>query len=449
MRWRSAIGAAVLSMAIAACGGTSPAAPTSSARSPWRPPIRLGPTEGRLTLGFPTVASDAQGHAIAAWIEEVRGADRTRWNVRAVRFDPAGGWGPSQIVVQTDDDYPANPRIVANGAGDAALAWSARFALFSPRTGWTAPYSLPGLEDPLRSVRELRLAMAEDGSAMAVWAGEQGGGYEPWRQRLRAAVLTREGWGPPSVISESRAPYYAPITIGMDEAGNATATWLESGRPDLMEEPAAVWTNRFQNGRGWGRRQRLGPYPHTSGGGTLVADVDAQGRAVAIWRDDAGLEASFSGRDGWTAPARLGITGGFSPEVRLLPGGGAVVAWASDAYAAQAVVFEEGRGWSAPLSLSDTHETDRTQDGGASSLGVDAAGHAWITWTDGIVQAARFTSSHGWERPWPLQTTSRLGTSPQIAVSPGGETFAVWKEEGPAPDYRDEIWAAAYAPEAR
>src|ERR1043165_8655324 len=98
MRWRSAIGAAGLSVAVAACGVTSPDVPAPSAHSPWRPPVRLGPTEGRLTLSFPTVAADAQGRAIAAWIEEVTGADRTRWNIRAARFDPAAGWGLSQIA---------------------------------------------------------------------------------------------------------------------------------------------------------------------------------------------------------------------------------------------------------------------------------------------------------------------------------------------------------------
>jgi hypothetical protein len=125
-------------------------------------------------------------------------------------------------------------------------------------------------------------------------------------QRLRAAVLAPDGWDPPSVISESRAPQYSPLTVGMDKAGNATAIWLESGPLGDVEEPAAVWTNRFQNGRGWGRRERLGFYPHTSGGGTLVTDFDATGRAVAVWRDDAALETSFYRSDGWTARRRSG-----------------------------------------------------------------------------------------------------------------------------------------------
>jgi hypothetical protein len=149
-----------------------------------------------------------------------------------------------------------------------------------------------------------------------------------------------------------------------------------------------------------------------------------------------------------TCAPRHGL--GFFPHVRLLPGGGAVVAWASEVDGARAAVFEDGRGWSAPLALNNSHETDTTpRDAGESGLGVDAAGRAWVVWTRGVVQAARFSPSQGWERPWSLQTTGRLGTSPQLAVSPGGEAFAVWEEEGPAPDYRNEIWAAVYAPEAR
>ena len=450
MRWRAAIGAAWLSVAVTACGGTSLGAPAPSARSPWRPPVRLGPTDGSLSLSFPTVASDAQGRAIAAWIEEVRGADRTRWNIRAVRFDPAGGWGPSQIVAQVDDS-PRNPRIVANDAGDAALSWSARrVALFSPRTGWAAPLSMPGPpEDGLTPVSDLRLAMGEDGSAMAVWARYEGNLSGPFRQRLQAAALARDGWGPSSVISESRAPQYTPLSVGMDKAGNATAIWLESGPLGDVEEPAAVWTNRFENGRGWGRRQRLGVYPHTSGGGTVVTDFDSDGRAIAAWRDDAGLETSIYGPDGWTAPVPLSVGREYLPRVRLLPGGGAVAAWASFVYGAEAVVFEEGRGWSAPLALSDSHETDTAQYGPECGLGVDAEGRALIVWTDGGVRAARFSRSQGWERPWGLQTTGRVGAYPQLAVSPGGEAFVVWQENGLAPDYRNEIWAAVYAPEAR
>jgi hypothetical protein len=132
----------------------------------------------------------------------------------------------------------------------------------------------------------------------------------------------------------------------------------------------------------------------------------------------------------------------------MLAGGRAIAAWESYGRGVEGIIFDEGRGWSEPQALDGRPFPDAGNPSNDLSLGVDGSGRAWVVWVqDHRIRAARF-SARGWEPPVALQSTGAFADSPQIAVSPGGQAFAVWAEQDDQ-GYRlgESIWAAVYVPD--
>jgi hypothetical protein len=457
MRWRLAILTALLpallSTAVAGCGGANPAAPAAAIRPGWQPPVRLGPTAGSTTsFPRPTIASDAQGRAIATWIEYTPagvGGDRyDRADVRAATFEPGGQWRAPALLGDACCGV-VSATVVMNRAGDAAVVWSGPYvSFFDPASGWGPP-----LLTPLYLAQFPSVALAEDGTAVGIGQADDPTVPGSWfeKQRLWGATLSREGWGVPEIISASTAPDYEPLAVGVDGRGNATAIWVESGPPALHHERAALWTNRFLRGVGWGTRERLAPLPHVSGWGgvAMTFDMHPDGHAAAVWRGPEGLEASVYGADGWTPPKVVGDARSADPHVRMLPDGRAIAAWPSYDRGIEAIAFDEGRGWSAPEPLDGRPFPLAGYPNMGLGLGVDESGRAWVVSTqDQRVRAARFSARAGWEPPVLLGVPGVVEESAQVAVSPGGEAFAVWVAGTPA-NRGDEIWAAVYVPDRR
>jgi hypothetical protein len=436
-----------LSIALAGCGATSPDAVAS--RPGWQMPVRLGPAGGTSTwFANPSVAADAQGHAIAVWVETA-GADYIQARVRAARFDPARQWSAPFTVGPARSDL--RDHVVMNAAGDAAVAVSGpSVVLFSPDAGWVS-LEMGGADQPIPAV-----ALAEDGAAIAVWQADDPGSQDGFYERLRfwGAAVSPKGWGVPQLLSPAHAPNYRPFAIGVDGRGIATAVWVPSGPPQLFHEAAAVWTIRFVPGVGWGAPARLAELPNVTGDWAdieMAFDVHLDGHAVALWQGPGGLQASLYGPQGWSAPTIVGGEDIAHPRVRLLAGGRAVAAWESHGRGVEAVTFDEVRGWTPPRPVDGRPMPDAGYPGHDVGLGVDGSGRASVVWVqDGHIRAARFSAGGVWETPVSLQSTSKGADSPQLAISPGGQTFAVWAEQL-EPGYRDgeEVWAAVYVPDLR
>lgn len=173
------------------------------------------------------------------------------------------------------------------------------------------------------------------------------------------------------------------------------------------------------------------------------------GHVAAVWQSPGGLQASIYGADGWTMPTIVGGTDIAYPRVRMLPDGRAIAVWASYGRGIEGATFGTGRGWSAPDPLDGRPLRGAGSLGHGLGLGVDGSGRGWVVWAqDERIRAARFSARGGWEPPVALQSTGARAESPQVAVSPGGEAFAVWAEGSTLSSSR-EIWAALYVPEGR
>lgn len=148
------------------------------------------------------------------------------------------------------------------------MVWSGPFvSFFAPAVGWTPPSVIP-----LSAAHFPSVALAEDGAAIGIVQADEVTEPGAWweRQRLWAAPLSPAGSGIPQIISASEAPDYEPPALGVDGRGNATAVWVESGRPrSTTRKPPggriagfAAWAG--VRAKGW-RRFRTSRAGRTSG----------------------------------------------------------------------------------------------------------------------------------------------------------------------------------------
>lgn len=300
----------------------------------------------------PQVAMDADGNAIAVWIQMHVGAP-SLW---ASRFTPAGGWEAPELLELMDGSAAITPRIAMNAAGDAVVAWYQQEATtnvyvnrFVPGSGWQGVQSieahplqaqLPGVavtpsghavvawqqrdvggtwdlfassapaggawstpvavEQAGGDVAGFDLAAAPDGSVVAAWR-QVGGQYQCWAAFFRADG----GWAQPHRLDSEPTACHG-VRVAADSLGGAQFVWSQD-----VGATTAIWSNRYAPATGWGTAATL-----TTGGEALepAISVDAVGNALATWMQDRG-----DGNYPVYASRRL-AGGAWGTPVRLEPG---------------------------------------------------------------------------------------------------------------------------------
>ena len=213
-------------------------------------------------------------------------------------------------------------------------------------------------------------------------------------------------------------------TVRMDSALAVTATFVAA--PPVL---------------GWGDALTLS----AGGASQPKVVVDAQGRALLVWRQ---LEAGqlidrlwgslYRPGDGWSAPQRLEANSGSVRDIRVAidkNSGRAVVAWTQlsspGAYDMWALQVDPATGWGAPALLETGAGTV-----GFASTGIDANGNAVAVWsqigpaTRFSIYANRYTPSGGWGTAELIETDEVSGVvngDPAVVVAGSGEALAVWK----------------------
>jgi hypothetical protein len=135
---------------------------------------------------------------------------------------------------------------------------------------WSSPVTI---SQPADSVEQLRLGVAQDGTAIALWKqtsyGDRGGAFASVR-RPPSAV-----WSPAVELSpQERGVFVWDVDLAVDRRGNAVAAWSDdSGRIRSALRPAAApaWLPSVD-------------VPHTAGGGFgLGVAIDEHAHAIATW----------------------------------------------------------------------------------------------------------------------------------------------------------------------
>ena len=234
-------------------------------------------------------------------------------------------------------------------------------------------------------------------------------------------------------------------TVRMDAALGVTATFVAA--------PPVI---------GWGDASAL-----SAGGASLPKTaIDAQGRALVVWRQIEGnpqVDRLWGSRylpgGGWTAPQRLEANAGGVRDIRIAidkPSGRAVVLWTQlssvTGYDLWALPVDPAGGWGSPALL----ETG-TGIVGNASVGIDANGNAVAVWsqigpaTRFSIYANRYTPGSGWGTAALIETNevvgsvdgdpavvvagnrSRCGSVPTAAAPRSGPTAPTQAAPGPRP----------------
>lgn len=323
------------------------------------------------------VAMDAEGNAIAVWIQTHVGAP-SLW---ASRFTPAGGWETPELLELMDGSAAVTPRIAMNAAGHAVVAWHQQEAVASiyvnryvPGSGWQGVQSIEANALPAYNPE-----VVVTPSGMAVVA---------WRQRnaanqfelFAAGAAAGGAWSAPVAV-QTVAGTLGGLQLAAAPDGSVVAAWSQLGGQ------YQCWSRFFRPDGGWGQGARVddGPLPCHD----VRVATDAAGGAHFAWAQDFGGTSAI-----WTRSVRAG---GWGPIERLTSGGEALEpAIAADAVGNTLVAWMQNRGdgnypayasrrlaggaWGTPTLL---HPGADTNLHGGPAITMDASGSAmafWLQW---------------------------------------------------------------------
>lgn len=338
-------------------------------------------------------------------------------------------------------------------------------------------YAEPGPVTALaRNTRGEALAVAPDGTAVAVWATtappyevvarrhEPGGSWD-------APVVLGRGYAPAAAVDGSGAVTVAWLTQRRNRTDGVSATRMQptgdwavathltddaaapGHRPgaevygatdlDLAVNDAgtavAAWAWGSETGHHPWRVQaafRSGDDPWspvdavTSANGSRTPEVgiDDRGTGVVVWgRQALGRPRVLRARlhddaAGWTTPATV-ASAGDAPELVVTPAGEAVLLFADRRLAAAAAVMSAEGVWSPPERLSDP-QTDLSD----AALAVDGTGTAVVALgrSGGRVDVVSRPSGGAWGDPERVVRPRVPVFDVLLAAGPTGDLFLAW-----------------------
>ncbi len=413
----------------------------------WRGEALMG-TIG--TAHRPSIAADAQGNAIAVWMQH----DGTRHNIWANRYASGGAWGTPQLI-ESGDGNAEHPVIAVDGAGNATAIWSqhdgsAMSIRSASYTGGTWGADEP-VESDAGNASAPHLGMDASGNALAVWVWQDGG-----QRRIRANRRVGGTWQTQTSIDGAIGLADAP-QVAVLPSGFALAVWIqaEGGRQH-------IYHNAF-NGTGWSSADRLHENTTYSIDAPRIA-ANASGGAIVVWEQGNGgasatdiLAARYSGGL-WNPPVTLSDVNAqrsFDPRIAMNATGRAAVIWReshSDAFRTFGRPYAPDGGWALPATRLDAAFVDGSSGGGPLDVGIDALGNAVAIWTyaqPGAQHNDLYASSYdagamAWSAPQPIENTSGDGINTcSIAVDANGNAVAVWEQDDGLPPHGD-IWSNVF-----
>ena len=326
----------------------------------------------------PTVAIDAQGNALAVWVQTF--SNGTRY-LEASRYS-GGGWSGAGSVETDNIGDASEPQIAFDANGNALVVFTrlGKISAVVRRAGsfsWDREVNIePG--NPATIASRPRIAVNASGNALAVW--------EESLIDTRAVMSNRytagSGWGTATVIGVSPDTAKAP-QIGIDAQGNGIAVWYvyDGAVTDIL-------SNRYTAGSGWGTARSITTDKTHEVAPPQIA-IDANGNALAIWGQSNGLYTAiwwtrYTG-SGWSAAAQIDsplvATLDSLPQIAVYPNGNAVAVWtrfrSSDGPSnIVSSRYTAGGSWSSVAPI----ETDNKGDASAPQIAVDANGNASAVW---------------------------------------------------------------------
>lgn len=427
-------GAAILVVA-----ATMALAATARAAPAWISPVTFGPAD---ESGAPEIAVAPDGEAIATWV----GSGREGIQVSTRR--PGQAWSASTTIAPVREEVEGPEIAVA--AGKAVIVWSdnartrsgaARVVLAATRLHpgrWGKPQNISAekrwREEP--EGREPQVTITRGGKATVIWtAGDEGHSTTSF---IRSATQAAGGasWRAPVGLPgsiEGEAPQ-----VGMTPSGETVAIWGAA----YDEESGIEVAGRPVKGP-WKRSGRLGfpgPFPQPQ------LAITSRGEAIGVWLKEpedgigAVLEVATRPPGGkWKVKALARKSYSASPSIVTEPGGRVRLVWIIGGLFGSATevvssTHSPGTGWTAPTGLAA--EGLQIPQGGEPLIAVTPAGESIAVWQTGdqpgkasLIEEASKPLGGYWSEPTAIFTAPagpRVGGL-RLAVAPTGEAFALWQ----------------------
>lgn len=415
---------------------------TFGAATPWGPADVVEIASGDALS--PRIAAEPGGRVHAVWARHREG----RFAIHASTYEN-GGWS-APATVDSSAGFSRDPRIVAaagqaivvwaqgEGGGTADDVWANRLVVMGTSGTWAAPERLEADAGPARNPA---VAMAPNGDAIAAWTQDNGTSDDIRASVFDAGTAT---WTAAGAIDVETADA-AGAQVAMDAGGNGLGVWTQGG---------SVMAARFDGSAFLAPVAVTG----TNAGATNVQLVLEPGgaNAVAIWEQatSTGTDiaaARFTPGGGWTVPVLVEShpLGATQPRVALDADGRAVAVWRQDngTYSAIGTARQvpPDTAW-VSYRLFEADDSGNARD---PEVAVDVNGEALAVFTQQVVELGgpgvtenvyahriglQDTSASG-----PVFVASKFGGNwaPQLVIGSGGAATAVWLRYGAA---GNEIW---------
>jgi hypothetical protein len=282
-------------------------------------------------ISGPDVAMDAGGNAIAVWQQ---GGETGA--IVASRYTEANGWGAIERVDDGSHSDPYQPTVAMAGNGTAIAIWTAfsggGYILanhYTPSGGWETPEAI---DDPATGANPpefLELAMDGSGTGIVVWQQD----YDNLQSSLITANLytPTRGWEGPAPIEERYQSHSREPHISMNDHGTAMVVWLRSVSDP---EPGGIWSIRYTPRTGWGIEELVEVEPYPIPDVYPQVAVDSSDHALVAWRafgrsSEAIWSSHYTPADGWDRSVRLDVALGqcSPPQVGIDDSGKGIAVW--------------------------------------------------------------------------------------------------------------------------
>ena len=382
---------------------------------------------------WPEVAVDVRGNAIAVWNVQTAGV----YHAWANRYVKGAGWGAARVIDVSGADPAYEPRVALDADGNAIVVWrqvngsdSRIWATrFSTGYGWGLPRQLAPASVGNQYSQDV--AVNARGDAVVAWQEWNTTHLDVWAVRYTAA----SGWGDPVLVEDEEVGSSWLPKGAVDSEGNVTLVFQQWDAANSILNTSAA---RYSVGTGWGQPEWIGTGP--AGESTAGVAVDGAGNVVAVWEQDDGSHVSvwagrFAAGVGWEGAAALRddpLVDAVEPSVDVDAAGRAIAVWQEwDGTEANVTSrrFVPGGGWG-PLEHVDlpsvdagTPEVESDPNGNAVAVWTGPSGVFWSVW------ANRYEAGSGWQTPEVVEGYDTGHASPPaVAVADGGDAFVVWHQ---------------------
>ena len=343
-----------------------------------------------------------------------------------------GAWGTAEKI--ESDAVPSNsPIIEFDDNGNALAVWVNNADVFANKyTAATKTWGTPEQLDIAVSngINSMHFAMADDGTALAVWADWDNGASS---SDIRAAYYDGTSWATDELVENLAANDAANPKVAFDSAGNALVVWAQD---DAGID--SIWVNYYdKNGAGWTPANAV-----TIESSALVAYTpniafDDTDTAIAVWVQDNGtndvVHAARFANSAWSSAIELSddasdasIIANRRPAIAMDNNGNAIVVWEQPDAGVDSIwaSYFNGTSWSTAESIDSNDFTCRYQH-----IAFSNDGNAIALWRhNGRIRFNTYTVGSGWGTDTQVESGADSTSFPDLAVDSNGNAIAVWRQ---------------------